>query len=122
MGIYYNNTIYIIITVFNSEIIMTQQILVAFKNEIPEGKSKIVNVNGNSIAIFNIKGNFFAISNVCAHQGGPVGEGETEGLIVTCPWHGWQFALPSGMCVNFPGPKVDTYKVVIKEDKIFIEI
>ena len=51
----------------------------------------IVDVDGNSIAVWNVGGNFFAFQNVCPHRGGPVGEGELEGNVITCPWHGWSF-------------------------------
>ncbi|HTQ38265.1 MAG TPA: Rieske 2Fe-2S domain-containing protein [Pirellulales bacterium] len=48
------------------------------------------------IALFNVAGEFFALDGVCPHQGGPLGEGQLSGCIVTCPWHGWQFDVRSG--------------------------
>jgi nitrite reductase (NADH) small subunit len=45
--------------------------------EIAPGSSKVVDVNGHEIAIFNVEGKFFATSNLCPHQGGPLNEGMT---------------------------------------------
>jgi nitrite reductase/ring-hydroxylating ferredoxin subunit len=36
----------------------------------------------------------------CTHQGGPLAEGEREGDVVTCPWHGSRFDLCSGAVVR----------------------
>ncbi len=48
------------------------------------------------IALFNVAGTFYALDGVCPHQGGPLGQGDLAGCIVTCPWHGWQFDVRSG--------------------------
>ena len=48
------------------------------------------------VALFNVDGQFFALDGVCPHQGGPLGKGDLQGCIVTCPWHGWQFDVRSG--------------------------
>ena len=37
-----------------------------------------------------------ALSNVSTHRSGPLAEGERDGDVVTCPWHGSQFDLCSG--------------------------
>ena len=63
----------------------------ARKDEIPAGTIREFQVDGKTLAISNIEGKFFAISNTCLHRGGPLGEGELKGKIVTCPWHGWQY-------------------------------
>jgi nitrite reductase/ring-hydroxylating ferredoxin subunit/uncharacterized membrane protein len=37
-----------------------------------------------------------AISETCSHAGGPLSEGELEGNIVQCPWHGSHFDVCTG--------------------------
>lgn len=37
-----------------------------------------------------------------AHRGGPLAEGERDGSVVTCPWHGSQFDLCSGEVLHGP--------------------
>jgi len=46
--------------------------------------------------VFKFKGRLSALSNVCSHQGGPVGEGKVVLGFVTCPWHGYQYRLEDG--------------------------
>ena len=64
--------------------------------ECPPGSSREVVVGEQVVALFNVEGSFYALDGVCPHQGGPLGEGELVGCIVTCPWHGWQFDVGTG--------------------------
>lgn len=95
---------------------------VASAAEIQPGQGKIIDVEGNSIAIWNIGGNFFAFQNVCPHRGGPVGEGELEGMVITCPWHGWSFELPSGVSPINPAAKLTTYDVQVEGDDVKVNL
>jgi nitrite reductase (NADH) small subunit len=99
-----------------------REVKVAGLEEIPDGGSKIVNVEGRSVALFRIKGQYFAIYNACLHRGGPLGEGEVENYEVTCPWHGWKFNLLDGAFAMIPTLKVKTYKVKESSDGVFIEV
>lgn len=40
-------------------------------------------------------------SGMCPHQGGPLGIGKRDGDFLTCPWHGCQFDLRTGACVDY---------------------
>ena len=81
----------------------TKRIKLANKSDIPEGKSIIVKDNkGGEIALFKLNDQIFALENVCPHMGGPLGEGDIENCIVTCPWHGWQFDIRTGNSENMP--------------------
>ncbi len=62
----------------------------------PPGSCLEAVVRERIVALFNVEGNFFALDGVCPHQGGPLGEGDMTGCIVTCPWHGWQFDVRTG--------------------------
>ncbi|HEX8200775.1 MAG TPA: Rieske 2Fe-2S domain-containing protein [Isosphaeraceae bacterium] len=64
--------------------------------ELPPGGSKEVEHDGRIYALFNVAGRISAIDGICAHQGGPLAEGQLEGTLVTCPWHGWQFDVRTG--------------------------
>ena len=89
--------------------------------DIPLGKSIIVlSPKGQEIAIFNIDGEFYALENLCPHQGGPLGEGDIEDSCVTCPWHGWQFDIATGECINVPGESTAKIDIKIAEDAIYL--
>ncbi len=91
------------------------------KSDIKEGTGKIVLLEGKPIAIFNVNGKFCAIDNECAHQGGPLGEGYLEGFTVTCPWHGWDYDVSTGISPTF-GANVKIYKTEVKDDDVFVDV
>ncbi len=101
---------------------LVRRLKVADVNEILDGRSKIVNVEGRSIAVFRIKNQYFAIANSCLHRGGPLGEGETKNYEVTCPWHGWKFNLLDGSFSMIPTLKVETFRVKENSEGVFVEL
>jgi nitrite reductase (NADH) small subunit len=86
-------------------------VTVGSKQDFPEGSGRVVKVNGKEIAVFNRGGEFHAIDNTCAHLGGPLGEGMLKGDVVSCPWHGWQFDIKTGISPVNPAAKVASYEV-----------
>jgi nitrite reductase/ring-hydroxylating ferredoxin subunit len=93
----------------------------ARKDEIPAGSIREFQVEGATIAVANVDGKFFAINNTCLHRGGPLGEGELNGEVVTCPWHGWQYDVTSGKLVMNPAVGVMCYPVEVRGDDIFVD-
>ncbi len=62
---------------------------------VPEGGAIVVHPpEGEPVAIFRHLGRLSAVSNLCAHQNGPLGEGRVVDGCITCPWHGFQ--VPAG--------------------------
>jgi nitrite reductase/ring-hydroxylating ferredoxin subunit len=86
--------------------------VVADAAEFLEGGRRLVNVAGREIGIFKVGGRFYALRNRCAHQGGPVCEGELlawlkserpgdysfdeSRKLLECPWHGWEYDISTG--------------------------
>jgi len=98
-------------------------VTVATTEEIPAGQAKLVEVNGNEIALFNIGGKFHAIDNNCTHVGGPLCEGEISGAEVTCPWHGAVFDITTGRALGPPAmDAVNRYNLRVTDGNIEIEI
>jgi nitrite reductase (NADH) small subunit len=94
----------------------------ARKDDIPVGKIYEFQVGGQAIAIANVSGKFHAINSVCAHEGGPLGEGELEGQVVSCPWHGWQYDVTTGKVTQNPALGVDCYPVEVRGDDVFVDV
>jgi hypothetical protein len=62
---------------------------------IPDKGARIVAARGGErIAVFRDSTQIGALSNLCAHQNGPIGEGRIIDGCVTCPWHG--YPVPAG--------------------------
>jgi nitrite reductase (NADH) small subunit len=95
---------------------------VATTTEIRAGQGKTVEVAGKQIAVFNCDGTFYAIDNTCKHQGGPLGEGELEGRVVTCPWHGWTYDVTTGVSPDDESCAVDRYEVKVEGDKVMVAV
>ena len=93
---------------------MPEFVKVARKTDLPSGEGMVVEVNGQTIALFNVGGEFFALDNVCPHRGGPLGEGycDPHNLTVQCPWHGSQFDVKTGDVRRGPATeRISTYEV-----------
>jgi NAD(P)H-dependent nitrite reductase small subunit len=101
---------------------MSEYVTVAKSEDLAPGEGCVVEVNGNEVALFNLNGTFYAIDNMCAHQGGPLGEGLLEGENVICPWHSWRYNVKTGVCSANPSVKVKTYSVKIENDQIKIAL
>ncbi|MEK6904136.1 MAG: nitrite reductase small subunit NirD [Nanoarchaeota archaeon] len=97
-------------------------IKVANKDEIISGTGKVVEVNNKAIALFNVDGQIFAIDNTCVHRGGSLGEGMLDEKTVSCPLHYWQYNVETGKCLNVPTAKVNSYRVVVDNNNIMVEI
>lgn len=89
-------------------------IKVASTDDVKPGHGMVVEMNDKALALFNIDGAIYAIDNTCVHRGGPLGEGDLEGDTVSCPWHGWQYNVKTGACLNNPAAKIDTYQVKVE--------
>lgn len=91
-------------------------------DEMREGYSKIAQLaGGDRVAVFLQKGKISAISNACAHQNGPLGEGKILNCLVTCPWHGFQYDVTNG---RSPAPfteTVPTYNLKLDGKTILVD-
>ncbi|NOU61397.1 Rieske 2Fe-2S domain-containing protein [Marinifilum caeruleilacunae] len=96
-------------------------LLVGSINSWEEGKARIVNNGKQRIAIFKNGNEFSAISNRCAHQGGPLGEGQVIDGLITCPWHGYQYRTDDGCSPPPFTEKVSTFNLQLLGDKILVD-
>lgn len=79
---------------------------------IADGRAKVVcSPDGTEIAVFRHGNRLSALSNRCAHQGGPLGEGKIVDGCVTCPWHGYQYLPEKGQSPPPYSEKIATFKL-----------
>jgi nitrite reductase/ring-hydroxylating ferredoxin subunit len=80
--------------------------------DFPIGRVGLVEVGGREIGVVRIRSGFRAYLNLCPHRHAPVCRGQVtgtmlpsepgtllyslEGMVLKCPWHGWEFDLDSG--------------------------
>jgi nitrite reductase/ring-hydroxylating ferredoxin subunit len=101
---------------------MADFVRVASTSDIPRGQGRMYEVQGRQVAVFNVEGQFHAVDNVCEHQGGPLADGELDGCIVTCPWHGWTYDVTSGQSPDDPDTKVQPFAVKVEGDDVLIAV
>jgi nitrite reductase/ring-hydroxylating ferredoxin subunit len=90
--------------------------------ELPVGTGREVVANGRIFAVYNVAGEFHVLDGICPHAGGPLGKGTLRGDIVTCPWHGWQFNIPTGQHTLTPRICAHRYNSRISDGKVEAEI
>lgn len=86
-------------------------ISVASSADLDEGSAKEVVVGDRIVAIFRHESELFALDGMCAHQGGPIAEGTVAHGCVTCPWHGWQYELRTGIQTINRQPLQETFEI-----------
>lgn len=91
-------------------------------DSIPEKRARVVTLAGDErVAIFRYDGKLSAVSNVCAHQNGPLGEGKILRGSITCPWHGFMY-LPENGCSPPPfNEKIPTYRLKLAGRRILLD-
>jgi methionine sulfoxide reductase heme-binding subunit len=89
-------------------------------NVIPDGRARVVSLDGERIAVFRYQGKVLALSNVCRHQNGPLGEGKIVGGCVTCPWHGYQYSPETGMAPPPFNDRVATYAAKVVNGLVLV--
>lgn len=89
---------------------------------IPEGRAVIIRIAGDErVAIFRNGATLSAVSNACAHQNGPLGEGRIIDGCITCPWHGFQYRPEDGCS---PAPfteRIPTYRLRLDGPRVLLD-
>lgn len=117
--------------------------VVGTADEIEDGERKIVQLEGREIGVFNLNGEYYAYSNWCAHQSGPVCEGNVTGTyrasfdretleydlqwsdedkILNCPWHGWEYDITDGRCLSRQKVRLPSYPVTVEDGNVVVEL
>lgn len=94
--------------------------VVLHRDALKPGEVTEVIVGGQAVCLANVDGEFHAVSNVCPHAEGPLGEGTLEGVILTCPYHGWTYDVTTGACGTNPDIRIDTYDVVVEGEAVCV--
>lgn len=88
----------------------------------PSGEAREFPVENRMICVANENGKFSALDNVCAHRGGPLGQGVVDAGFMVCPWHGWQFNLQTGKSEQNATLGVEVYELKIDGDDVLVKI
>lgn len=101
---------------------MGNWIKVAKTSDLTPGNAMRVEANGQEVALYNVDGKYYATSNICPHQGGPLGEGMLEGATIVCPWHAWVFDVTTGTSPVNPRAKIPCFPVKVEGSDVFVSV
>ncbi|MDX2122779.1 MAG: ferric reductase-like transmembrane domain-containing protein [Gemmatimonadota bacterium] len=90
-------------------------------DEIRESRARMAMVGGERIAVFRHEGKLSCVSNVCAHQNGPLGEGKIVDGCITCPWHGYQYRPEDGQSPPPFTEKIPTFHLRVVEGRVQVD-
>ena len=107
-------------------------------DELADGESKIIEIDGRSIGVFRVDKAYRAVLNFCPHAGAPVCAGRVTGRVTTdaqgrpgldttptlrCPWHHWEFDLATGHAVA-PGvrERLKVYDTRIADQRVQLRL
>ena len=77
-------------------------VAVGAPGDFPDDALIRVSAAGMPVLVVRRGGVLHAIAATCSHAGGPLDEGELNGDVVTCPWHGSRFCITDGRVVGGP--------------------
>lgn len=97
-------------------------VVAARLEEIEDGGSLVVQLDGQSVALFRHEGQVYAIDNRCPHMGFPLHQGSVKDCILTCHWHHARFDLASGGTFDPWADDVRAYPVRIQDGNVEVDL
>ncbi len=101
---------------------MADFVAVCRDTDIANHAAKMFVVNGKEIAVYNLAGSFYATQQACLHRQGPLADGDIANCTVTCPWHGWEYDIPTGENLYDRKTKLTTYPVQIENGEVKVAV
>lgn len=94
-------------------------IRVAALAEVPDGTTRLVEVNGNDVCLYNLGGTICATQDMCTHAEASLADGFIDGDAIECPLHQALFDIRTGKVLNPPATKdLRVYPVRVDGDEI----
>ncbi len=109
--------------------------------ELGDGRLHVRRVGRRELGVLVRGDRAVAIRNVCPHAGAPLCRGvvsplvtgsldgpvasvraEGERLMVSCPWHGWEFDVDTGQALADPTMRVKTYPLIVRDGRVLLEV
>src|SRR5689334_4071771 len=95
---------------------------VAAVDELSPGRVMEVQSGDRTFAVCNVGGSFHCLDGTCPHAGGPLGQGEIQGQMLVCPWHGWEFNCATGANDADEDLMVEKFNVVVQNGSVFADV
>lgn len=106
-------------------------------SELGPGEMRRVELGSVGLVIVRAPdGSLHALRDVCAHMGARLSDGMlhpaaeadpdlgyrlSDTIVISCPWHGFEFAVGTGRCIADESVRARTYEVREEHDMIVVE-
>lgn len=101
---------------------MSREVRALNAADLAPGEATTVDVDGTEIAVYNVGGEYYATHNECLHVGGPLGDGELDGCLIACPWHGWEYDVRTGVNTFDDELKLRCFRTRVADGAVWIEV
>ena len=91
-------------------------------SEVQKDGSKVVHLDGNTIALFAHEGQIYAVDNRCPHLGFPLHKGTVKDCVLTCHWHQARFDLKSGGTFDQWADDVRSFPTEVRGDEVWVDL
>lgn len=92
-------------------------------DELEDGGSTTLFVDGETVAVFLLDDEFYAVSDICTHAGASLSEGGVRDGTLRCPRHGAPFDLRTGEALGYPAIEdLRTYKTKVEDGTVYINV
>jgi len=86
------------------------------------GATRAVEIEGRSLLLTRFADKVTCFTNACAHMGMALDGGDIVEGIITCPYHGFQYALESGECLTAPEVQLVPHGVRVQDGRIQVSL
>jgi nitrite reductase (NADH) small subunit len=90
--------------------------------DIRDGEGYLFRTGPFQIALFRSGDQISALGDACPHAGASLSSGYTDGKIVVCPWHCWEFECATGKGISVSGVDAELFRVVIEDGIVKVEL
>jgi len=67
-------------------------------------------------------GELYGLEADCKHMKDSIAHGKIESHTITCPAHGRQYDIRTGVCLNEPWAQLKTYPVVVENGQVCVAV
>ncbi|MFA5989834.1 MAG: NifU family protein [Sphingomonas sp.] len=95
---------------------------VASLADVPDGETRIIEFDGHSLLLSRFGERVTCFENACAHLGMAMDQGIIANGFITCPHHGFRYALETGECLTAPEVQLRPHAVRVKGEIIELRL
>lgn len=89
-------------------------------DQIPRGGVTEAMLDGEPVAVCKVGDQVYVLDNDCPHSGGPLGDGDLQGHVLSCPFHGWTFDVRDGVCTLDATQRVKTWPARVENGVVMV--